>query len=130
MNAHKILLLLACILFLPPLIAQSSFGKIEGVMREKETGGTMHGGSISIENNSVGGITNGKRRFRFERILKGKHTLTVSFWLYVRNGKTSPSTGTKPNASTSNSAVALPAGAGDKTQPRPLPGCSFGMKIC
>lgn len=83
MNTHKILLLLVCILFpATPLLAQS-FGRIEGVVRDKETGETMPGASVTIEHNNVGGITDGKGRFKLEHIPEGKHTLTVSFLGYA-----------------------------------------------
>lgn len=85
MNSYKILFLFSCFLFVTPaLIAQSSFGVIEGVVRDKETGETMPGASVSVEYKGIGDITDGEGRFKLEHIPEGKYALSVSFMGYNR----------------------------------------------
>jgi len=83
MNIPKITFILCCILLLPAsVMAQSSSGKMEGVVRDKETGEILVGAYITIDSENLKCITDEKGKFSFQRIPEGTCSVSVSFLGY------------------------------------------------
>ena len=83
MRINKTLFFLCSILLATmSLSAQSSFGKIEGTVWDKDENETLSGASVSIKPKNMGCITDKKGKYILEHIPEGKYSVTVSFLGY------------------------------------------------